>query len=130
MYKCVFLIKFRPELDPQEVRQAWRTSHGALALKVPGITRYVQNHWVETPTDCARSYDGSVDCWFEDRDSFAASMASPEWAALLEDDVRLFDRTRTPAFEGGIVDEHVMRWDASPDARPYTASRAFPGALR
>lgn len=124
MYKCVWMIRFRPELDPDEVRKAWRTSHAALALKVPGIKRYVQNHWVVDPTGSERTFDGTVDCWFEDRAAFEAAWASPEWKALLEDDVRLFDRSGTvrPAFEGGVVEEYVMRWDASPDGRPYKAS--------
>ena len=126
MYKCVWLIKFRPELDPEEVRRAWRTTHGELALKVPGIKRYVQNHWVETPTDGDRTYDGSVDCWFDDRESFEAAWSSPEWKALLEDDVRLFDRTRTPAFEGGVVYEYVMRWDGLPDGRVYHTAGPLP----
>ena len=92
MYKCVFLIKFRPELDPDAVRLAWRTSHAELALKIPGIRRYVQNHWVETGLGSERTYDGTVDCWFDSREAYEASWTSPEFEALLEDDVRLFDR--------------------------------------
>jgi uncharacterized protein (TIGR02118 family) len=122
MYKCVWLIKFRPELDPEEVRTRWRTSHGDLALKVPGILRYVQNHWVESPMGSERTYDGTVDCWFDTKESFEAAWTSPEWKTLIEDDVTLFDRERTPAFEGAAVREYVMRWDARPDMRPYQAA--------
>jgi uncharacterized protein (TIGR02118 family) len=122
VYKCVWMIKFRPELDPDEVREKWRTSHAELALKIPGIRRYVQNHWVADPLGSERTYDGTVDCWFDDRASFEAAWQSPEWATLMEDDVKLFDRTVIPAFEGGAVEEYVMRWDASPDGRPYKAS--------
>jgi uncharacterized protein (TIGR02118 family) len=122
MYKCVWLIRFRPDLDPAEVRERWRTSHGALALEVPGIRRYVQNHWVAETDGFGRGWDGSVDVWFDDRAAFDAALASPEWAALLEDDARLFDRSDTPAFAGGVVEEYVMRWDARPDQRPYKAA--------
>jgi len=124
VYKCVWMIRFRPERDPEEVRRAWRTTHGELALKVPGIKRYVQNHWVGDPSNSERTFDGTVDCWFEDRAAFEAALASPEWQALMDDDVLLFDRSGTvgPAFEGGIVEEYVMRWDASPDQRPYKAA--------
>lgn len=126
MYKCVWLIKFRPELDPEDVRRAWRTTHGTMALQIPGIRRYVQNHWIEAPTDCERTWDGTVDCWFDDEESFEAAWASPEWKALLEDDARLFDRSVTPAFEGGVVNEHIMRWEGLPDGRIYTASGHIP----
>jgi len=122
MYKCVWLIKFRPELDPDEVRRAWRTSHADIALRIPGIKRYVQNHWVEASLGAERTYDGTVDCWFDSRAAFEASWSSPEWKTLLEDDVKLFDRDRTPAFEGAGVEEHVMRWDALPDGRFYTTA--------
>jgi hypothetical protein len=27
---------------------------------------------------------------------------------------------------GGFVNEHVMRWDADPDRRPYTSATAPP----
>jgi uncharacterized protein (TIGR02118 family) len=122
VYKCVWMIKFRTELDPEEVREAWRTTHAALALKIPGIRRYVQNHWVGDPMGSERTYDGTVDCWFDDRESFERAWQSPEWQALLEDDRRLFDRDVTPAFEGGVVNEYIMRWDAMPDGRTYKAA--------
>jgi len=92
----------------------------------PGDQALRADHWVEAPLGSERTYDGTVDCWFDSREAFEAAWTSPEWAALLEDDVRLFDRDRTPAFEGAGVDEYVMRWDAAPDARPYHA--AGPGA--
>jgi uncharacterized protein (TIGR02118 family) len=120
------MIKFRPELDPEQVRLAWRTTHADIALRIPGIKRYVQNHWIEAPLGSERTYDGTVDCWFESREAFEASWRSPEWKALLDDDVTLFDRERTPAFEGAGVDEHVMRWDALPDGRVYTTAGTLP----
>lgn len=124
MYKCVWMIRFRKDLDPEYVREQWRTSHAALALKVPGIRRYIQNHWIPQPDAWAPTYDGTVDCWFDDKAAFEAAVASPEWKELLEDDVRLFDRSTEPAFEGSVVNEYIMRWDALPDGRPYLASAA------
>jgi uncharacterized protein (TIGR02118 family) len=126
VYKCVWMIKFRPELDPEEVREAWRTTHAELALKIPGIRRYVQNHWVAEPMGSERTFDGTVDCWFDDRASFEAAWTSPEFEALMVDDLRLFDRTRVPSSEGGVVNEYIMRWDAALDDRPYKASGPTP----
>lgn len=122
MFKVVWLLKFNPELDPEEARRWWRTDHGAIALKAPGIRRYIQNHWVEPAPGSARTYDGSVDCWFDSREAYEATLASPEWQALMDDDVKLFDRTLEPASEGGAVREYIMRWDALPDGRVYQAS--------
>jgi uncharacterized protein (TIGR02118 family) len=127
VYKVVWMLTFRPELDPEEVRAAWRTTHADIALRVPGIRRYVQNHWVQAATGSERVYDGSVDCWFDDEASFEAALQSPEWATLMEDDVTLFDRRDTVTLVGGAVDEYVMRWDARPDGRPYTTAGTIPG---
>ena len=129
MLKVIFLLKFRPDRDPEEVRRWWRSEHGALALKNLGMKRYVQNHFVG-PIDPQRAlgglaFDGCVEVWFESREAYEATMASPEWKALEEDGPNGFDMT---AIEGGFVTEHVMRWDAQPDARIITSAGEIPGA--
>jgi hypothetical protein len=43
--KVMFLLKFRRDLDPEEVRRWWRSDHGAMALRNTRMRRYVQNHW-------------------------------------------------------------------------------------
>ena len=117
MFKMVLVLKFRPDMDPEEVRNWWRNPHGALGLEVPGLVRYVQNHWVAPVGDVYEErplpYDGSVDCWFESQEACEKAMASPEWAALVEDGPAGFDMSSLQACE---VIEHVMRWDGQPDA--------------
>ena len=128
MVKVIFLLKFRPDLDPEAVRRWWRTDHGALALENLGMKRYVQNHFVE-PIDSAHAgagmaYDGCVEVWFEDREAYERTMASPEWKALEEDGIHGFDMG---SLQGGFVTEHIMRWDAHPDGRIYTSAGTVPG---
>ena len=123
MLKVIFLLKFRADKDPDEVRRWWLNDHGAVALKNLGMKRYVQNHFVG-PIDPAHAgagmaYDGCVEVWFENRDAFERTMASPEWKALEDDGPNGFDMTM---LMGGFVTEHVMRWDADPDRRPYTSA--------
>jgi len=50
-------------------------------------------------------------------------MASPEWQALEEDGPNGFEMA---ALQGGFVTEHVMRWDAQPDARTITTAGEIP----
>jgi hypothetical protein len=57
--------------------------------------------------------------WFDDMEACERTLASPEWQALEEDGPNGFDMS---AAMGGFVTEHVMRWDATPDHRPYTAA--------
>jgi uncharacterized protein (TIGR02118 family) len=123
MVKVMFLLRFRPDRDPEAVREWWKSEHGALALKNLGMRRYVQNHWV-APLEHDRApggneFQGCVEVWFDDMDAYRATMASPEWRALEADGVNGFDMT---ALQGGFVDEYIMRWDASLDGRLYTAS--------
>jgi uncharacterized protein (TIGR02118 family) len=123
MVKVIFLMKFRRDLDPDEVRRWWREDHGALALRNMGMRRYVQNHF-QAPVGAEHAeggldFDGCVEVWFDDRESCERTMSSPEWQALEQDGPNGFDMGLAM---GGFVTEHVMRWDASPDRRPYTAA--------
>ena len=61
MVKVIFLMKFRKDLDPEDVRNWWRNDHGALALRNMGMRRYVQNHFTG-PVE----FDGCVEVWFDD----------------------------------------------------------------
>ena len=117
MYKVTFLLRYRKDLAREEVVREWMGSHGELALTLPGLRRYVQNDWSAAPMGHERLYDGSVDLWFDDEEAFNASFVGPVGQAMLEDDLRLFDRSGEPAYVGGVVNEHVMRWDSGPDGR-------------
>jgi uncharacterized protein (TIGR02118 family) len=117
MYKATFLLRYRKDLPVAEVLREWRGSHGQLALTLPGLRRYVQNHWAAAPPHYERLYDASVDLWFDDEAAFSKAFSGPEGQAMVKDDLRLFDRSMKPAYVGGIVDEHVMRWEAGADGR-------------
>jgi uncharacterized protein (TIGR02118 family) len=125
MIKVIFLLKFRGDRDPEDVRRWWLNEHGELALRNLGMRRYVQNHFLgPIDRDHAQGgmeYDGCVEVWFDDREALERTLASPEWKALEDDGPNGFDMT---VAMGGYVAEHVMRWDAHPDRRPYTASSA------
>jgi uncharacterized protein (TIGR02118 family) len=125
MIKVIFLLKFRADKDPAEIRRWWLNEHGELALKNPGMRRYVQNHFLG-PIDPRHAeggmeFDGFVEVWFDDREALERTLESPEWKALEEDGLNGFEMG---AIMGGCVTEHVMRWDADPDRRPYTAADA------
>jgi uncharacterized protein (TIGR02118 family) len=128
MIKVIFLFRFQPGMDKEEVRRWWLNEHGAIALKNLGMKRYVQNHFV-APVDgehaeAGLGFDGCVEVWFEDLEAYERTLASPEWKALEEDGPNGLDMT---SLQGGFVNEHVMRWDAAPDQRPYTSALAPAG---
>ena len=120
MVKVIFLLKFRRDLDPEEVRRWWRSDHGALALRNTRMRRYVQNHW-QAPVDSEHAeggleFQGCVEVWFDNMEDYEATMASPEWAALEADGPNGFEMLE---FQGGL--RHRAR-----DALGRGAGRADP----
>jgi uncharacterized protein (TIGR02118 family) len=109
MLKVVWLLNFRSDMDPDEVRRWWREDHAALALKAPGIERYVQNHWIDSIEDThamGMPYQGMVEVWFESYEAYQEALASPEWKALAEDAPYGFEMD---SLRGGFVNEYVLR---------------------
>ena len=127
MYKVIWLVKFRKDMDRQEVLRWWRGHHGDLAGATPGMVRYVQNHWV-APLDPATqmprmgaepAFDGHAEHWFESREAYEAAMASDVWKETQEDGPVGFDSS---TLVGGLLQEHVVSWDPRSDGRLYTST--------
>lgn len=112
MYKIACFGRFLPELDKAQARSYWRNVHGPLGRSVPGVARYVQNHFVGAPPSEGRAsevpipFDGYACLWFADRAACDAAMKTPEWQALVEDGQNLFDGDATMS---SPVDERVMK---------------------
>ncbi len=126
MFKVIWLMKFRDDRDPEEMRKWWLEHHGAIALESPGLRQYVQNHWIEPVESGEMLYNGHVDAWFDSEEAFYETINSPSWLRLNDDAPDGFDpSTLTPSLVGGKVNEYVMRWDGLPNLRPYVASRVI-----
>jgi len=110
MYKVVWVAEFRDGISREDARGHWTEVHGPLGARVGGIERYVQNHVLSAlgavgVSDEQAAFDGYSCCWYRDRERFAGSLRTPEWAALGVDSPNIFDDTR---WEG---------WSASLDSR-------------
>jgi uncharacterized protein (TIGR02118 family) len=97
LFKVGWIGRYRPGRDRDEAHRAWTNGHRALLDAVPGLLRHAQNHAEEaigpdgfTP-DIPLAFDGIAEFWFQDRPSYLAAMASPEWEAVLADAAELFD---------------------------------------
>jgi uncharacterized protein (TIGR02118 family) len=117
MIKRISLITAKPGLSKEQFARHWRDIHGPLALPVPRVVRYVQNHIVERGArhphlpPAAAQVDGIVEFWFESRADMEAAFASPEAQTLFADGA-LFIGSVTSF----IVEEHVVIGEASPHA--------------
>jgi uncharacterized protein (TIGR02118 family) len=124
VYKVIWLVKFRKDMQRNEVLRWWRGHHGDLARATPGMIRYVQNHWVsplDPPTQLPISgaepaFDGHAEHWFENREAYEAAMQSEEWKKTRVDGPVGFDSS---TLVGGLLEEYVVNWDTGPDGREY-----------
>jgi uncharacterized protein (TIGR02118 family) len=119
MYKVVWVAAFHNRISPEDARRHWRTVHGPLGAKVPGVARYVQNHVVSAlgpvaTSDAGTYFDGYSCCWYRDRAAFEQSLTTPQWGALGVDSPNLFDDSR---WDG---------WSASLDARTIVDGEEAP----
>lgn len=83
-FKHVGLIVKQPEQSFEEFVAHWQQVHSEIALRVPGLLRYVIN-----PID-RRQYpdspiDGFSELWFESIDAAEAAFASPAGQAAMVD---------------------------------------------
>ena len=112
MIKSIALAYRKKGLTREEYNKYWKDTHGPMAAKmIPGLRRYVQNHFITVP---GREYagDGIVEMWYDDMEAFQKSTAylqSEEGKALVEDGAKFAEMP-----DGGyfwIVEEHVIKDD-------------------
>lgn len=108
MIKRISFLTRRDDWSEEDFRQHWLEVHGALAQKVPGMRRYVQNHIVGhsghplLPASGGR-VDGVAELWFDDRESMEKALSSPEAKAMFEDGAKILSAVTTY-----LVEEKVL----------------------
>src|SRR2546427_12986123 len=86
----------------------WLEVHGPLALKVPGIRRYVQTHILEERTrpDIPATdveIDGIAELWYDDQAAMERANASPEAKALHADGALFIGRIKSFVTEEKVI---------------------------
>ena len=115
MCKHIGVLYYRPGMPRADASAHWTDVHGALALEIPEILYYVQNHGM-TPlrldsgdADDSFAFDGFSEAWFSDRDTFERSHESPAWYRLRDDSPNLFDVAAIEAGVNCVVEERVIK---------------------
>jgi uncharacterized protein (TIGR02118 family) len=78
MLKFVVVLHRRPDLSVEDFHEILRGAHGALASRLPGLRRYVQNHAAADPLRPPPAWDAVVELSWDDKPSMEAAWASPE----------------------------------------------------
>lgn len=108
MIKSVSLLVRRPGMTHEQFMKHWVEIHAPLALKVPGLRRYVQSHILEDRRRAdvpplAVEIDGIAELWYDDRESLARALASPEGKALYADGALFIGRIRTYTVQEKVI---------------------------
>ena len=85
MLKFMVVLHKKQEMSEEEFHRFLREVHGPLALKLPGLRRYVQNHVVQDSKRAHPEWSAIVELYFEDREAMEAAWATPEGEAATAD---------------------------------------------
>ena len=76
MFKIIWLVRFRRDMERDEVLRWWRGHHANLAAATPGMVRYVQSHWA-APLDPATGLPGRGEPAFDGQPSTGSPRTTP-----------------------------------------------------
>ena len=95
MLKFMVVLYKKSGMTEEEFHRFLREVHGPMALKIPGLRRYVQNHVVADPTRKHPGWDAIVELYFENWEVMEAAWATPEGKAATADVGEFADLART-----------------------------------
>jgi uncharacterized protein (TIGR02118 family) len=106
MIKVVYCITKKRGLNDEDFFRYWKTVHGPIGARIPGLRKLVQSHCLRLSGDKRRAdYDGMAELWFDDVNALLAARKSPEWKASTEDEDNFIDHNKVAYF---ISEEHVI----------------------
>ena len=85
MLKFMVVLCRKSGLSEAEFHRFLREVHGPMALAIPGLRRYVQNHVVPDSKRKHPGWDAIVELYFDDWGAMEAAWATPEGAKATAD---------------------------------------------
>lgn len=95
MLKFVVVLYRRPDWEPQRFADYLRGPHADLALRLPGLRRYLQNHVADDPERRHPGWDPIVELTWDDREAMEAAWQSEAGREATEDLAAFADLSRT-----------------------------------
>jgi uncharacterized protein (TIGR02118 family) len=127
MVKAIYLIKRKAGMELDAFRNYWLTTHAGLALKVPGLRKYVQSHTIDSGYRKGDPiFDGIAEVWYDDTNAMRKIADLPEARAVNADGPVFMDMRKSGLL---LTHEHVVKDGAiSPAMVKYIAfARRKPG---
>ena len=92
MTKRITYLQRRTDLPVDRFSQHWRTTHAEIAVDLPGVVGYWQNHVLTTVPDASEAdgftVDGIVELWFTSADVAQSGTTSTTSERLIVDEPR------------------------------------------
>ena len=108
MIKTIGLLTRKDGWTHERFMKHWVEIHAPLALAVPGLRRYVQNHIQaeRTRPDIPATdveIDGVAELWFDDQAALEAAARTPEMKALHADGAKFIGRIKSYVVEEKFI---------------------------
>jgi uncharacterized protein (TIGR02118 family) len=72
MTKVIVLLRKKDGMSSDDFRRHWQEVHGPIALRMPGLKHYIQNHAAGDQPP----YDGIAELWFDSPADMQAAFTS------------------------------------------------------
>ncbi len=106
MIKFVVVLYRRPDVPAERFHAILRNEHAAMAERLPGLRRYIQNHVRDDPSRKHPSWDAVVELYWDDWPSMETAWRTPEGQASTEHLAEFVDLDRST---WSVVEEEVRR---------------------
>ena len=108
MIKTIGLLTRKDGWTHAQFMKHWVEIHAPLALAIPSLRRYVQNHIRAERTrpdipDTQVEIDGIAELWFDDQTALEAAARTPEMKALHDDGAKFIGRIKSYVVEEKAV---------------------------
>ena len=108
MIKTIGLLTRKDGWTHEQFMKHWIEIHAPLALAVPGLRRYVQNHIQAERTradipEIRAEIDGVAELWFDDQAALEAAARTPEMKALHADGAKFIGRIKSYVVEEKFI---------------------------
>lgn len=90
LLKRISFLKRKPGMSREAFSRYWKDVHGPLAVKLPGLRRYVQCHAVPAADGSDPMWDGAAALWFDSLADVHYALASPAYRDAAQPDAANF----------------------------------------
>jgi uncharacterized protein (TIGR02118 family) len=94
MIRVLYILQKRADLSDAAFREYWKSTHGPIVAKIPGLRKYVESHPYPDPHGDPLPADGVAELEFDSIEAMQAALSTAEGQAMLADVANFVDTQR------------------------------------